>query len=205
MIRSLARRLVRHTLDVMPPAQRPWALGMTAELEHIEDDGAALAFALGAVWASYRQGARLWSTWLRLGRWCAALCAAVLGLGMFYMSVWLERVPEAYRPFVPFSVLMVLLGCCYLGASWGLAKRQGRLFAGLVVGISGLLAAAALASAASGEAASPWSAYAALLQGEPSPPHAYYAALLLEQFVFIAGLAAAGAFFCRFERTRAPA
>lgn len=200
--RRLAETLARHALAVMPPNRRAWALGMTAELAHVEDDGDALTFASGALCAAYGQAACVWSNWLRLGRWGAALWTALLGLGFFYMSVWLQRVPDASRPEVPFSGLMVLLGCGYLGAGWSLAKREARLFVGLVAGISALLTAAALALAASGDAASPWAAYAALLDGELPAPRAYYAALVLEQHLFVALLAATGAFLWRFEGWR---
>lgn len=203
--RSLAQRLVLHTQEAMPPGRRPWALAMAAELDHIEDDGAALVFALGAVWTGYREGVRLWSNWLRLGRWGVALWTAVLGLGLFYMSLWLQRLPESTEPSVPFSTVMVLLGCAYLGAGWSLMRRRLRLYAGLVTVISTLITTTALAFALGTHPALPWNFYLALLRGGPAPLHAFYAALLLEQFVFIAGLTAAGAFFWRFEGRRASA
>lgn len=200
--RSLARDLVRHALEVMPPERRPWALAMAAELDHIEDDGAALGFALGAVWTGYNQAARIWPNWLRLGRLSVAFCATALGLGMFYMSVLLERVPEAVQPSVPFSSLMVLLGCGYIGAGWGLARRRLGSFVVLVGGIGLTLSTATLAFAAGLEAAIPLDFYLSCLRGEKAAPQAYYAALLLEQFAFVVSVAGWGALFWRLESRR---
>lgn len=201
--RRLAQALARHALAVTPPERRAWAQGMAAELAHIDDDGAALSFASGAVWTGYRQGARLWSNWLRLGRWGAALATAMLGLGLFHMSGWLPRLPDAYKSAVPFGVLAGLLGCGYLAAAWGLATRKFRVVVGMVAGASTLLTATALRFGAEVGAASPLSAYASMLRREPPPPEAFYAALLLEEYVFLAVLAITGAFFWRAERSAA--
>lgn len=135
----------------------------------------------------------------------AAMWTGVLGFGLFYMSVWIGGLPDAGKPAVPFSLLMLVLGCAYLGAGWALARRQSAHLKSCVAGIGLLVALAALALAGSPDSASPWAAYAALLQGRPAAPQAFYAALLLEQFVFVALLAGTGAAFRRFERWGAPA
>jgi hypothetical protein len=52
--RRLAVRLARHASWLLSGAQSPWAAAMRRELEYIEDDSAALRWALGCVSASYR-------------------------------------------------------------------------------------------------------------------------------------------------------
>jgi pimeloyl-ACP methyl ester carboxylesterase len=60
--RRLAVKLAQHASWLLSGAQSPWAAAMRRELEYIEDDSAALRWALGCVAASYR--ARL-VDWLR--------------------------------------------------------------------------------------------------------------------------------------------
>ena len=200
--RSLAQRLARHLQDVIPPNRRDWALGMAAELDHIEDDGAALAFAVGAVWAGYRQGARLWSNWLRLGRWSAALGSATLGLAVMTFTAWLQFLPESSRPTAAFTALLTVLAFCYLGAALGFARRDPRLVLRIASAALALLVTAAFTLADLGEAIR---LYVAMVQGESAPRSAFYGALLLESYVFVLSIAAAGVFFWRFEGRRAPA
>jgi pimeloyl-ACP methyl ester carboxylesterase len=52
--RRLAVKLAQHACWVLPGARSPWAAAMRRELEYIEDDPAALRWALGCVVASYR-------------------------------------------------------------------------------------------------------------------------------------------------------
>ena len=52
--RRLALKLAQHASWVLPGARSPWAAAMRRELEYIEDDLAALRWALGCVVASYR-------------------------------------------------------------------------------------------------------------------------------------------------------
>ena len=52
--RRLAVTLVQHAAGVMPGARSPWADAMRRELDYIGDDPAALRWALGCIWASYR-------------------------------------------------------------------------------------------------------------------------------------------------------
>jgi len=53
MRRRLAERLMRHAAAVMPEERREWAAAMAAEMAALPDEGEALAWALGCVWASY--------------------------------------------------------------------------------------------------------------------------------------------------------
>jgi hypothetical protein len=52
--RRLAASLARHAARILPGARSPWADAMRRELDYIEDDPAAVRWALGCVLASYR-------------------------------------------------------------------------------------------------------------------------------------------------------
>ena len=52
--RRMAARLAQHAAWVLPGAGSPWADAMRRELDYIEDDSAALRWALGCVLASYK-------------------------------------------------------------------------------------------------------------------------------------------------------
>jgi pimeloyl-ACP methyl ester carboxylesterase len=52
--RRLAVKLAQHASCLLSGAQSPWAAAMRRELEYIDDDSAALRWALGCVAASYR-------------------------------------------------------------------------------------------------------------------------------------------------------
>ena len=52
--RRLAVKLAQHAAWVLPGARSPWADAMRRELDYIDDDPAALRWALGCVLASYR-------------------------------------------------------------------------------------------------------------------------------------------------------
>jgi pimeloyl-ACP methyl ester carboxylesterase len=52
--RRLAARLAQHASWVLPGTRSPWADAMRRELDYIEDDQAALRWALGCVLASYK-------------------------------------------------------------------------------------------------------------------------------------------------------
>jgi hypothetical protein len=75
----MAVRLARHAAWVMPGARSRWAEAMRHELDYMEDDPAAVRWALGCILASYRM--RL-TDWPRVGRrpsWRhAAACAALM-------------------------------------------------------------------------------------------------------------------------------
>jgi len=53
--RRFAVKLAQHAASVLPAAS-PWAKAMRRELDYIEDDRAALRWALGCVLASYKTG-----------------------------------------------------------------------------------------------------------------------------------------------------
>jgi hypothetical protein len=52
--RRWAVKLAQHASRVLPGARSPWAEAMRRELDYIEDDRAALRWALGCVLASYK-------------------------------------------------------------------------------------------------------------------------------------------------------
>jgi hypothetical protein len=51
--RRIANKIARHASWVLPGSRSPWAEAMRRELEYIEDDRAALRWAIGCVMASY--------------------------------------------------------------------------------------------------------------------------------------------------------
>lgn len=53
--RRLAEAILAHAGRMMPPARAVWSAAMAEELHHIEDDRAALRWALGCVAASYME------------------------------------------------------------------------------------------------------------------------------------------------------
>jgi len=67
--RRLARALARWAARLMPPGRQPWATAMLAEVDGIEDDGAALAWAVGCLITGCKEriGAMdvLRSVWMR--------------------------------------------------------------------------------------------------------------------------------------------
>jgi hypothetical protein len=84
--RALAVRLARHAAHIMPDAGSPWGEAMRRELDYIEDDPAALRWALGSVLASYR-------TRMTRRR--------------------LFSVPDAWRQVAACGVLMLLIGLAF--------------------------------------------------------------------------------------------
>jgi hypothetical protein len=82
---SLAVRLLDHAARVMPPARRDWVRGMRAELAYIPAPGAAFAFALDCVRASYMQRIQDMMTFARLTRWALAAYALV-GAGGYALA-----------------------------------------------------------------------------------------------------------------------
>jgi hypothetical protein len=59
--RRWAVKLAQHASWVLPGARSPWAEAMRRELDYIEDDRAALRWAVGCVLASYKARIAAWS------------------------------------------------------------------------------------------------------------------------------------------------
>jgi hypothetical protein len=57
LVRKISRALVNYARMVMPESRAFWAEGMANELNHIEDDGAALRWAIGSVMTAYLEKA----------------------------------------------------------------------------------------------------------------------------------------------------
>jgi pimeloyl-ACP methyl ester carboxylesterase len=81
--RRLAVKLAQHASWVLPGAQSPWADAMRHELDYIEDDPAALRWALGCVLAGYK--ARL-AVRPGFGPWAAWRHAATCGVLMLFIG-----------------------------------------------------------------------------------------------------------------------
>jgi succinate dehydrogenase hydrophobic anchor subunit len=78
---SLARRIARiwaeHATAVLPSRRADWATAIQNEVDCIDEDGAALAWAFGAVAASYAERVRELD-WLR-SRWATLVLALLTG------------------------------------------------------------------------------------------------------------------------------
>jgi hypothetical protein len=59
--RQWAVKLAQHASWVLPGARSPWAEAMRRELDYIENDRAALCWAVGCVLASYKTRIAAWS------------------------------------------------------------------------------------------------------------------------------------------------
>jgi len=77
-----ATRLAQHAASVMPGARSPWADAMRRELDYIEQDSAALRWALGCVLASYRLRLAHRPFWSARWRHVAASGALMLLIGL---------------------------------------------------------------------------------------------------------------------------
>lgn len=130
--RRLAQALARHALSVTPPERRAWAQGMAAELAHIDDDGAAFAFAAGAVWTGYQLLARELSLWLVFGRWGVAACAlADAAVHLAFLGGQLAPGTSAALSLgIRSSVLSLAL--LHLLIAWSLIRWRPGAFAALV-------------------------------------------------------------------------
>jgi len=53
LARNVSRALVTHAQMMMPKSRAFWATGMANEMDHIDDDGAALRWAMGGVMTAY--------------------------------------------------------------------------------------------------------------------------------------------------------
>lgn len=84
--RQMAARLAQHAAWVLPGAS-PWAEAMRRELDYIEDDAAALRWAVGGLVASYRARLTHWRC-VRVGaslRYAGAGAALMLVIGLAVM------------------------------------------------------------------------------------------------------------------------
>jgi len=74
VIRLFAVRLAAHAEKAMPQSRGDWARAMRNEIHHISGSGAALTWALGCVFASYRERMRtMISNRPRISRWVLVL------------------------------------------------------------------------------------------------------------------------------------
>jgi hypothetical protein len=82
--RRFAERLIDHAAAVMPERLSEWAEAMRAEFDTMPEDREALAWAVGCVWASYRERIELMQIFskslLRAAAGFVALAASIHGL-----------------------------------------------------------------------------------------------------------------------------
>jgi hypothetical protein len=84
--RRIARKVAAHASWALPDARSDWADAMRRELDYIEDDRAALRWAIGCAMASY--AARL--TALPRSRWRATSGAVVAGSMLLLVAMVLQ-------------------------------------------------------------------------------------------------------------------
>ncbi len=95
LLRRLALGLVRLAVRLLPPGRGDWADAMIAELQYVDDDRSALAWAGGCVIAVIRQRMRVMTTgnW-KISRWIIApemlLCFLPLTI------VWLDSIGKVW-------------------------------------------------------------------------------------------------------------
>lgn len=63
--RTLAAKLLRAVVRLVPEESREWAVGMLHELDFVEGDWAAFFWALGSTTAILRHAASVWRDWLK--------------------------------------------------------------------------------------------------------------------------------------------
>lgn len=179
--RRLADGLGRGVDRAMPAHRRAWADAMRIELAHIDDDGAALGFAVGALQAAIVQSLAEATTMLRLGRWGVAAAAALMGAAVLRLLVLVGADGGAGLPAI-LAVVALVLGALHLAAAWTLARWRLAAFAASLSVVFAVLTltAAALASA-----------------GTPPPHLDWLRALMFEQFAATVFFAVAGVFFWR--------
>lgn len=182
--RRLANWLARRLVSLAAPRDRDWARGMQAELAHILDDGDALTFAAGGLWAVMRRLTDSAGGLLKLGRFGIAAALMLFGVALVRLILMPDAVEAAWRT-PELVVAGAALTSCFVGAGMFLcANRPARFAASLGIALAVNLAGAFILSHA----------------GAQSPALTrWYAALLFEEFSLILGALAAGLFLLRAE------
>jgi hypothetical protein len=164
---GLARRLaglVGSVLErIYPAKQGAWAKAMCFEIELVEDDGAALLFALGCFWGGIRQAAAERFSSITKGdsmtsplsgnlgrpRTAGILCAsAATVLGLFYLAA--AGAPARYAVV---NAAALLLGIVAFRGLAGASREAGRFTGPAVVALGACLLVTALFGASAGGAA----------------------------------------------------
>ena len=85
ILRRMALRMARHAAVIMPPARSAWAEALRREVELIDDDRVAFGWAVGSVFASYRERIRAMNLLqTRIASWVFALLALWRASRMFF-------------------------------------------------------------------------------------------------------------------------
>lgn len=143
----LARALGRHLVRVMPASRSDWAAGMKAEIEAIDDPGAALVYALGCVRSGYERRLRSVPGALSALRWTLAT-GTVSFSALVFSVAW--RAAETGSP-DPAPQVLAGLGLAFLIAGLALLRLGPRALIGVAGAMLGVnTAGAVLASHARG-------------------------------------------------------
>ena len=163
ILRGLAGSVGRLLPFVYPGRRSDWARAMRLEIAQVEDDGAALVFALGCLWGGLRAAAegKLWSSEgdeMEFGkpkepRAVAIACAlAATCLGLAYLAA--AGAPMRY---LVVNAIAFLLGIVALHGVGGAMAQAGRHSGPLLVLLgAGLLATALAGTAVDGAARWIW-------------------------------------------------
>jgi hypothetical protein len=160
ILRRIALGLARHAAVIPPSTRSSWAEAIRREVEHIEDDRAALGWAIGSVLASYAERIRgmdvlrtLWAGWALalLALWRALVMFFAPSLTIAYhmhelgiAEILGSRTPgDDYHRFIPLMdampswllVLWVASGLFYLLAGWRLLRNRRGAFALVAVAL----------------------------------------------------------------------
>lgn len=165
-VRRLAGSIGRLLRHVYPESQSAWVRAMRCEVEQVEDDKAALMFALGCLWGGCREAAieRFFSvvqgvsamksvhfSKLRHPRNVGIACAlAATCLGIFYLVA--AGAPARYAVV---NAVAFLLGVVALGGVKGKMAQTGRYSGPLLLALGSCLLVTALIGA-SADGASRW-------------------------------------------------
>ena len=132
--RAAARALGRHLVRVMPPSRADWAAGMEAEIEAIDDPGAALSFALGCVRVGYARRLRTLSGVLATLRWSVAAVTLLFAVLVLANALWSLGLTQRG----PLPLVIGGLGLAFLTAGVTLVRFGPGALAGVAAVMLGL-------------------------------------------------------------------
>jgi hypothetical protein len=148
--RRLAVGLLKAAIRIAPAASREWAAAMLRELDFVEDDWAALMWALGSTTVILRRAVIAWREWLKgstkeeVGMSNTGRKALGVGLGMLsalalvgctfamlriisLVFPGLEHSPWAY-----WLAVLIVPEAIFVGATIALWRKRGPVAAGIL-------------------------------------------------------------------------
>ena len=117
----------------MPPSRADWAAGMRAEIEAIDDPGAALSFALGCVRVGYARRLRTLPGVLAALRWSVAAVTLLFSVLVLANALWSPGLQQG-----PLPLVIGGLGLAFLTAGVTLVRFGPGALAGVAAVMLGL-------------------------------------------------------------------